>query len=74
MHLSTFAARWTEDGWVIDATKIDGRVEQLIGLYNTEAGAMNWITAHPVAWWKLQSLNKASTETASFIRRFLRVP
>jgi len=35
MHLSTLAARETNDGWVIDGTKADGAVEQLIGVFRS---------------------------------------
>jgi hypothetical protein len=52
MHLSTFAAREISTGWVVDATKADGRVEQLLGVYTSKAGAVNWIADHPPTWWK----------------------
>jgi gamma-glutamyl-gamma-aminobutyrate hydrolase PuuD len=57
MHLSTFAARKISDGWVIDATKADGCIEQLVGVYNSEALAVDWIVNHPAAWWKLRAVD-----------------
>lgn len=51
MHLSTFSARKTTDGWVIDATKLDGHLEQLVGLYTSRAKAVGWIADHPASWW-----------------------
>jgi hypothetical protein len=47
--LINIAARKTKDGWVIDATKIDGHVEQLIGVYKSKLKATNWIADHPAA-------------------------
>jgi hypothetical protein len=55
MHLSTFSTRETTIGWVIDATKRDGRIEQLIGIFDTEEFAANWIADHPALWWKSQN-------------------
>jgi hypothetical protein len=52
MHLSTFAARETLSGWVVDATKADGRIEQLVGLYTSRAKAVGWIADHPASWWR----------------------
>jgi hypothetical protein len=55
MSLSTFAVRKTIHGWVIDATKTDGQVDQLIGVYTTKLSAVQWIASHSAAWWKLQN-------------------
>jgi hypothetical protein len=55
MHQSTFAARSADYGWVIDATKNDGQVEQLVGVYRSEYLAVRWIEDHPAAWWAAQA-------------------
>jgi hypothetical protein len=55
MHLSMFSTRETKAGWVIDAYKINGNVEQLLGVFTTKLGAVNWIAEHPAVWWKLHN-------------------
>jgi hypothetical protein len=55
MHLSTFEARETDAGWVIDATKNDGKVEQILGVFTSKRGAVKWIAEHPAAWWKIHN-------------------
>ena len=67
MHLSTFASRQITSGWVVDATKADGRVEQLVGLYNSQAAATTWIAEHPAAWWVIHP-TAAVDENTDFIR------
>lgn len=59
MHLSTFAPRSAWYGWVIDATKNDGQVVQLTGVYTSERSAMRWIEEHPAAWWVAKALKPA---------------
>jgi hypothetical protein len=50
---TTFATRHINTGWVIDATKADGQVEELVGVYAHEHDAVNWI-ANQIAWTKLK--------------------
>ena len=58
MHSSTLAARETREGWVIDATKADGRIEQLLGLFTSKSAATDWIADHPAEWWTFQAVNE----------------
>jgi hypothetical protein len=53
MHTSTFATRHINSGWVIDATKANGQVVQLMGVYVEEKAAKAWIAEHPAEWFKL---------------------
>jgi hypothetical protein len=55
LHTSTFCARQIFDGWVIDATRSNGLVEQLIGVFSSKSAALMWISEHPAAWWKTNS-------------------
>jgi hypothetical protein len=42
-HFSTFSPRQTEAGWVIDATRNDGKAEQLLGVFTSKLSAVKWI-------------------------------
>jgi len=53
MHSSTFAIRHIDAGWVIDATKADGRVEQLVGVFLKKKHAIVWMAEHTAEWFKL---------------------
>jgi hypothetical protein len=55
MHTSTFATRQTDAGWVIDATKADGEVVQLVGLYRKKKAAIVWMAGHPAEWFRLHA-------------------
>ena len=53
MHLSTFTPRHIDAGWVIDATKADGQVVQLIGVFVNKKAAVVWMAEHTSKWFKL---------------------
>jgi hypothetical protein len=53
MQLSTFATRHIDAGWVIDATKADGQVVQLIGVFVNKKAAVVWMAEHTSKWFKL---------------------
>jgi hypothetical protein len=53
MHSSTFAIRHIDAGWVIDAIKADGRVEQLVGVFLKKKYAVVWMAEHTAEWFKL---------------------
>jgi hypothetical protein len=52
MQSSTFAPRNSDAGWVIDATALNGEVNQLVGVYLKEKDAMRWIAGHTPEWFK----------------------
>jgi hypothetical protein len=53
MQTSTFTTRHTDAGWVIDATKADGEVVQLIGVYLKKKAATAWMAEHTAEWFRL---------------------
>jgi hypothetical protein len=53
MQTSTFATRNSDGGWVIDATKADGQIVQLVGVYLKKDAAIAWMAVHTAEWFKL---------------------
>jgi hypothetical protein len=53
MQTSTFATRNSDGGWVIDATKADGQIVQLVGVYLKKDAALAWMAVHTAEWFNL---------------------